>query len=456
MRLVSPWTPRLGDRTTSPAERLVSALADDILEGRLATGDRLPAHRDLADKLSIGVGTVTKAYGVLERRGLVRSVKGSGTFVALAQTRTGPLVDLSRNTPPAVITERLLSRTLAAIGKRVDAGLFNDYPPLGGHHEHRRLLARWYADLGMDADPGRLLLTNGAHHAVSIALSIACGPSGTLFTEAHTYPGAIALARHYGIKLVGVATDEEGLVPAALDRALAGRGPGPAALYVTPTLQNPTAATMSLSRRDDVVAVCRAHDIAIIEDDVYTLAADANLKPLAMMAPERTFYANSMSKTLNPALRIGGLVTPEPLHSHAEAALQATAIMVSPLSCAVMEQWLLDGTAEMVSRAIQDESARRVGLARSVLGGLIREPNHPGYHVWLPMAMAEAQHIERAASAMGVMVTSPASVTVDPQASHSGLRLCLGAPSIADLNAALGSIAKLHMQQPMPGPRLTL
>lgn len=76
MRLISPWTPRLANGTASPSSRLVAALAEDILEGQVDTGDRLPAHRDLADRLDISVGTVTKAYNVLERRGLVRSVKG--------------------------------------------------------------------------------------------------------------------------------------------------------------------------------------------------------------------------------------------------------------------------------------------------------------------------------------------------------------------------------------------
>ncbi len=449
MRLTSPWVPRLAEGPASPSDRLVAALAEDILDGRLDTGDRLPAHRDLADALRIGVGTVTKAYGVLERRGLVRSVKGSGMFVALAQTRRGPLIDLSRNAPPAVMTERLLARTLMAIAKRVDSGLFNDYPPLGGHDEHRRLLARWFARLGMDAEPRRLVLTGGAHHAVSVALSVACGPEGTLFTEAQTYPGAIALARHQGIRLVGVEMDREGVMPDALDRALATKRVGPSALYVTPTMQNPTTATMGRARREAIVSVCRAHDIAIIEDDVYTLCADLNLPPLAMLAPERTFYANSMSKTLNPTLRIGGLVAPGSLYAQVETTLQATAIMVSPLSCAVMEQWLIDGTAEVVSQAIQEESDRRVALARTMLGDAMCEPDHRGYHVWLPMSQPAAQRLEHAAGALGVLVTPPSSTAADPDTPKGGVRLCLGAPSIAELSTALEVMARIIDRDPL-------
>ncbi|WP_274381692.1 aminotransferase-like domain-containing protein [Massilia cavernae] len=285
---------------------------------------------------------------------------------------------------------------------------------------------------------------------------MACGPGGTLFTEAETYPGAIALARHQRTHLVGVSMDGEGVVPEALDRALSARRPGPAALYVTPTMQNPTTATMGRARREAIVAVCRDHDIAIIEDDVYTLAADRKLPQLAMLAPERTFYANSMSKTLNPALRIGGLVAPEPMYAHIEAALQATAIMVPPLSCAVMEQWLIDGTAEVVSRSIQDESDRRLALARSMLGAMMREPGHQGYHVWLPMPRLEAQGLEHAASALGVLVTPPSSTAADTEAPDGGVRLCLGAPSIADLSTALSAIARLRLEVRTADSRLIL
>ncbi len=102
MRLQSPWQARLGDeKEGSPCDRLVAALSEDIADGQLEVGARLPAHRDLAWRLGIGVGTVTKAYGVLERRGLVRSVKGRGTFVAVAEARRGAFIDLSRNSPPA-------------------------------------------------------------------------------------------------------------------------------------------------------------------------------------------------------------------------------------------------------------------------------------------------------------------------------------------------------------------
>lgn len=445
MRLASPWTPHLMPISAPPSERLVAALAHDILEGKLESGDRLPPHRDLADTLAIGVGTVTKAFAMLERRGLVRSVKGRGTFVALVQTRKGVQIDLSRNAPPAVMTERLLARTLAAVARNIDSGLFSDYPPIAGHEEHRRLVARWFAGVGMEADPRHLVLTCGAHHAVALATNACLGRHGTLLTEAHTYPGMITLARHHALPLVGVAMDEQGMAPDALEHALGRAAAGPRALYVTPTMQNPTTATMSLARREAIVALCRAHDVWIIEDDVYSQSAVPGLPPLAMLAPERTFYANSLSKTLNPTLRIGGLVPPPSMYARVIDALHTSAIMVSPLSCSFMAQWMLDGTADAVRQAIRAESVSRVNLARRLLPGLAPQ-DAAGYHVWLPMPALEAQRIAAAAQAIGVTVTPPASTAADNNATGSGLRLCLGTPGMAELGAALAAIDRLRRQ----------
>ncbi|SPZ47448.1 transcriptional regulator/aminotransferase domain-containing protein [Agrobacterium tumefaciens] len=125
--LQSPWTPRLADIEANAAERLVLALADDIIEGRLAGGDRLPAHRDLAWKLGVGLGTVTKAYSVLERRGLTRSVKGRGTFVAIQEAHNDRQIDLSSNAPPATLNARILAKTLTGIARRIDADHINLY-----------------------------------------------------------------------------------------------------------------------------------------------------------------------------------------------------------------------------------------------------------------------------------------------------------------------------------------
>lgn len=443
MLLQSPWVPRLADIEANAAERLVLALADDIVEGRLTGGARLPAHRDLAWKLGVGLGTVTKAYAVLERRGLTRSVKGRGTFVALQEAHNDRQIDLSSNAPPAMLNARILAKTLTGIARRIDADHFNLYAPPAGHVEHRRVLARWLATLGLSVDPSHLVLTSGARQALSLAFDLACGKDGLLLTERITYPGALALLRRKGCKVQAVEIDAEGMVPEALAAALAGTEPGGGrTIYLTPTLHNPTTATMGMARRHAIVDICRRAGAGIIEDGVYA-ASDPGFSPLAALAPDISFHVNGLSKSLGPGLQIGVLALPAGQKDAAENLLQDTPMAPSALSCAVVEDWLTTGVISSIQRDLRHEARRRSSLAVSLLGTseLVSHPD--AYNVWLPMERAAANGFVSTAAASGIRLTAPDSMMADAEDQASGIRFCLGGPSFDDLTGALTILAGL-------------
>lgn len=445
MHLASPWKPRLSDAKGLPFERLVSALAEDIAKGDVPDGARLPPHRELAYQLGIGLGTVTKAYGVLERRGLVYSVRGRGMFVSGLPPRPKSIIDLSVNTPPQMLSDRLLAATLTKLAKRLDAGTFGSYAPVAGSYQHRTQMARWLSDQRLETSADRVLLCNGAQHALAVAFALLRRPGGTILTEAVTYPGAIMLAKHNGLEMIGIDMDEQGLKPEALEKVLRIRAssvPSPV-LYITPTMQNPAATTMGLSRRREIIALCRDFDVTIIEDDVYSIFAPDEHLPLATLAPERTLYVSGLSKTLSPGLRIGVLCVPENLLEAALSHLQATSSMVSSVACMVMEEWLTNGTATSVAASIQRDAARRSELARSLLPAELLPPSSKGFHLWLPMLLSEAETVARAAAELGVTIARPTSFLVDPHASQGGIRISLGGPSLDMLENALQTIARL-------------
>lgn len=437
MRIVSPWKPRLEDVDAPASERLIEALAADILSDQLEDGARLPAQRDVAWKLKISVGTVTKAYRVLQRRGLIESSKGSGTFVVGRRQPQGPVIDLSVNAPPAMLNERVLSATLALAARKVDSFYFLNYPPPAGHEKHRTLMANWLSGIGVNANPGQLLLTSGAQQALAVAFATSSRPGGVILTERLTYPGALTLAQVGNYSLMGVPTDNEGMMPAALGAILATTKETPFVLYLTPTLHNPTGATMGLMRRQEIIKICEKYNILIIEDDVYGLLKNENLSSLVSLAPERTLYITSLSKCLCPGLRVGMLLVPSQLVQKALFTLQATGLSVSALSCAVVEQWLYDGTAESMLSSIGAEAVRRLAVARSYLSRWMTEPSGKSFHIWLPMPGSEAERVVEGMAQEGVLLTPPASVLVDETDSESGIRLCLGVPSLDDLHRAL-------------------
>ncbi|PKR87855.1 hypothetical protein CXZ10_17160 [Pleomorphomonas diazotrophica] len=444
MRLTSPWTPRLAAEGR-PSERLVAAIAEDIADGALTRGDRLPPHRELAYRLGIGLGTVTKAYALLERRGLVQSVRGRGMFVAGLAPRPDGVIDLSVNMPPQMLDDRLLAATLAGLARRLDAGTFAGFIPPAGRPDHRALAASWLAGQRLEVSPDTVLLCNGAQHALSVALATACPPGGLLLTEAATFPGALMLARASGHRLIGVDLDREGLRPDALEAALASPAVAGAApvLYVTPTLNNPTAATMGARRREDIVRLCRRHDVTIIEDDVYSLFAAPDLPPLAALAPERTLYVSGLSKSVSPGLRVGMLAVPPPFLERALSRLQASCTMASTLSSAIMAEWLGDGTAHSVAASIRLDTERRHALLQSLLPIDQPDSGTRGFHVWLPMPTDAAERLVSSAAAQGVILMPPRLPLVDPSSPEGGVRLSLGSPPLDKLKLALSALAGL-------------
>jgi DNA-binding transcriptional MocR family regulator len=441
MLLQSPWAPRLANIEASAADRLVLALADDITEGRLTAGERLPAHRDLAWKLGVGLGTVTKAYAVLERRGLTRSVKGRGTFVALQEARAERQIDLSSNAPPASLNPSFLAKALAGIARRIDAHHFNLYSPPAGHFEHRCVFARWLETLGLSVDPAHLFLTSGGRHALALAFDLVCGPQGLLLTERITYPGALALVQRRGGRVQGVEIDAEGMVPEALEDALARTASnGGRAVYLTPTLHNPTTAIMGAARRQIIADICRRAGVWIIEDGVYA-GSRTDLRPLAALAPDISLHVNSLSKSLGPGLQIGMLALPEKLEKAAGSLLQDAPMTPSALSCAVVEEWLVSGVVSSVQRDLRNETRRRAGLAVSLLGISELVSNPDACNVWLPMERDAANRFVSTAAASGIRLSTPASMMADPEDQASGIRLCLGGPSFDDLTGALTLMA---------------
>lgn len=449
MKLDSPWSPRLAEGDGSPVDRLVAALTEDIGSGHVAPGARLPAHRDLAWRLSVGLGTVTKAYANLERLGLVASARGRGMFVAGIAPRPIETIDLSVNVPPRLLADRVLAATLADLARTLDADTFGAYAPAAGLPEHRALMARRLGEFGLEVPGRRVILTNGAQHALAIALSATCPPGSVLITETATYPGALVWARRAGVEVAGVETDAEGLMPRALEEALARRARrGRPVVYLTPTLHNPTGATMGTARRRAIARLAEVHDAILIEDDVHAIFAPEGLTPIAALAPDRTLHVSGLSKALSPGVRIGALAVPEAFVEPALLGLQATSTTASMLACRIMERWLADGTARTVAAAIRADAERRRALVEAILPEDAVAPSAAGLHVWLPMTAEAAERFVARAAAAGVVLMPAAAPLADPRARMGGVRVCLGAPPIATLERALRVLADLFGREP--------
>jgi DNA-binding transcriptional MocR family regulator len=205
-----------------------------------------------------------------------------------------------------------------------------------------------------------------------------------ILTEPLTYPGFRALAAHCGVQLYPVPTDGEGILPEALgeacDRIKA------KALYCTPTIQNPTTATMSKARRLEVAAIARRYGLPIFEDDIYGRLPRQAPAPLAAILPELTYCIVSLAKCLLPGLRIAYCVAPASgSAARLAAAIRATSLMAPPLMSSLVSHWIRDGSSEEILRAIRQEATIRQRIARDLLSNLEFAAHPEGHHIWLTL-----------------------------------------------------------------------
>jgi DNA-binding transcriptional MocR family regulator len=450
-----PWVPAIRKSEGPVYLAIADALAADILSGALPAGTRLPTQRSLADSLGIDFTTVTRAYTEAQRRGLVEGRVGLGTYVRAkrpspAQTVPSGLVDMRMNLPPRFDDPNLVARMWGGIaGLEATGGLdlLLRYQEAGGAAVDRSAGAQWLAGRIPALSPERVLICPGAQGALLAIASLLAAPGDAICAEALTYPGFRSLAAHLRLHLVPVEMDEEGLIPEAFDAAC--RASRPKALYCTPTFHNPTTATMSLQRREAVVAVARKHDVTIIEDDAYGMLPRQAPLPLAALAPERVYHVASLAKCLSPALRVAYVVLPDTrAAARLSGAVRAMTSMASPLTAAIATRWIQDGTAEAVLAAIRKETAARQQIAKTLLPPGTTRTNPESFHVWLPL-VAQWTRGEFASglrtSGIGVVGSDVFALDTPPEA----VRLSLGATaSQAELRRSLQTVADLLNEQP--------
>jgi DNA-binding transcriptional MocR family regulator len=447
---MTSWAPDIGRRRGPLYRALADALADDVAAGRLRPGTRLPTHRELADRLGVTIGTVTRGYAEAARRGLLAGEVGRGTFVrggvgvepvaAFGVPAGGDLIDLSLNHPPP-LAEAVVARTLASLARRGDLARLLDYAPAEGALAHREAGARWVAEAGIRVPAEQVLVAGGSQHALTAVFATVAGPGDLVLTEALTFAGVKALAALLRLRLQGLPMDEQGLLPDAFEAAC--RGGGVKALYCIPTIQNPTGAVLPEARRREVARIARAHGVLVVEDDVHGLLAPDAPPPIATLAPESVCYLLGTAKTLAPGLRTGFLVAPSALVPRLAAAVRATTWMAAPLMAEVVSRWIADGTARDILKQRRDEARARQRLAAARLKAERFQAHPSAHHLWLSLpepwrSETFAEEVRR----RGVAVAPAQAFIVGRSAAPHAVRVCLGAqPDRSRLERGLGVVA---------------
>lgn len=439
---MNDWTPALQGREGPKYRAIADALEADMATGSLAPGDRLPTHRDLAWRLKVTVGTVSRAYAEAERRGLVAGEIGRGTFVRDRETHTGSPgwiatadridddagpIRLHHDFPPPgdEVAEAAEALRVLAAGAMLPEVMA--YQPHAGMARHRTAAATWVARRGLDVDPEDIVISSGAHNGVVAALASLTRPGDRVATEETCYPGIKGIAHMLGLTLVPLPLDAEGMRPEALEEAC--RVQDIRAVYCVPTLQNPTNATMSEERRRAIAGILRRHDLMLVEDDIFGVLPENAPPALSTYAPDHSILVTSISKSLAPGLRIGFVAGRCHAVSGIVSAVRTSSWMASPLCAEIFAGWIETGADERILASHRRELAARRAIARTILTGHEMACPDGAMHGWLTLpAPWRSEEFVQAAEARDVVLPPSSAFTIGRGETPHAVRVSFGPP----------------------------
>lgn len=309
---------------------VMNAIRQKMASRALTAGERLPSIRSLAATMGVSPSTVVEAYDRLAAEGVIRARRGSGFYVSgamppLALAEVEPKADraidpfwVSRQSldagpdmlkpgcgwlPSDWMPNSAIRRAIRSLARADDAVLAN-YGTTRGSLVLRRLLARQFADEGIDAGADQIMLTSSGTQAIDLVCRLLLLPGDTVLVDDPCYFNFQALLRAHQAKIVSVPYTPLGPDPLLFAEALATRRPR---LYITNSaLHNPTGATISPQIAHKLLNAAAAHDVTIVEDEIFAdFESERSPRLAALDGLSRVIRIGSFSKTLSASIRCG-------------------------------------------------------------------------------------------------------------------------------------------------------
>ncbi|MDH8622891.1 PLP-dependent aminotransferase family protein [Klebsiella pneumoniae] len=433
-KIANRWKTHQQQHTARPAYLLIAdIIADGINSGEFQPRDRLPPLRDLAALLAINYTTATRGYAEARRRGLIDSRPGMGSFirgkVPSVPLNGGSSYEMTMNSPIEPGEELAQAIAAGAINLFTQKNILAllRYQDFGGLADDKAMAKVWLEKQLPPVSIDEILVTPGIHSALVGLLTLLCRHGGSVCVSDLIYPGLKAIASQLNITLQSLPCDEDGPLPRAFEHQC--QTGNIRALYVNPTIQNPTTLTLPLRRREALADVALRYSIPVIEDEAYAALATQHIASFSELIPELTWYLTGMSKCFGPGLRTAFVKGPGKRNTQLLAgALRALNVMASPLTNALAAQWIQEGTADRVLQSVRAESTIRQKIAANILKEFSYRATPEGFHLWLllprhfnwnPAEMAVQLRD------LGVSAVSSAAFCTDNNPPDA-IRICLG------------------------------
>ena len=418
----------------------------------LGPGDRLPSIRAFAATMNVSPSTVVEAYDRLAAEGLIRARPGSGFYVSSAPQ---PVLALSQDVPqaqqavdpfwvsrqsldadpaalkpgcgwlpPSWMPQDALRRTIRNLA-RADDAILTDYAGTRGSLALRRILLGRFAEEGIGISPDQLLLAASGTQAVDLVCRLLLRPGDTVLVDDPCYFNFRALLRAHQVRIVSVAYTPTGPDMAAFEAMLAAERPR---LYLTNSaLHNPTGATLSAQTAHRLLNVAAAHDVTIVEDDIFTdFEPEPSVRLAALDGLRHVIRIGSFSKTLSASVRCGYIAArPDWIVDLVDLQVATRFGGPSPVASELIAGVLGGGGYRKHMEALRRKLAR---ARREVAGKLARIGFEPwlvprgGFYLWCRMPDGcDSAVVARAALARNV-VLAPGNVFSASQSAAGFMR----------------------------------
>lgn len=444
------WRPSLKRECGPMYIVLAKQLEQDIMSGELLPGTKLPPQRELADFLDINVSTVSRAFKICSQKGLLIGNVGSGTYVAYnmptnllntADRMDRALIELGSMLPETIEQPEIIA-LLEAMLRESDYGRLFQYSSSFAER-YQQAAARLLMRAGCSVLPEKILVASGGQNALAAVFAALFKRGMRIGVDPLVYTGIKGVAQLFGVQLVPVAQVGNEMSETGLRYAV--KNDGIRAVYIIPDYHNPTTHTMTAACREMIARVAQELDLLVIEDGMNSLLADADQQSIYQRAPECTIFVLSLSKSINPSLRLAYLAAPERYRATLENALYNINLSQSALLLELAYRLTVSGKLDSLLARRSQGLLVRNQLAESMMAGYELRGDCKSLCRWLVLPRGTTgERFEQMALERGVCVFGSERFAVGKARPVAAVRLAICAPeSLQELEKGLAILRKL-------------
>lgn len=414
----------MGSKTNEKTRRyemVANRIVNLINKGVLKEGDKIPSIRQLSNELNVSINTVKEAYWKLESRNYIKAVPQSGFYVKKQSSMAteyvpddpnhldpqevslcriyGAFMNQGQCTPeislaiatlnPALWPTEKMARFIQSAVRQQGFEAYNYIMP-PGHSGLREQIARWGLSCGLDLSPEEIVVTNGCHESIFLALMAVCKPGDTVVLESPIYFNLLELLQQLKLKIIEIpGSDADGINLNTLRFVMDNHRVQ--AVFSISNCNNPMGFSMSRKKKRALVALLNEYGTPLIEDDVY---GDLTFEQRPDTCKSYDTGGNvilcaSFSKTIAPGLRIGWIV---PGKYYDQVIKMKTLLNISTASVnqIAVARFLKEGGYDRHLRALRKTLSEQVAAMRAAIlkyfpsGTRVTRPSG-GFLLWIEL-----------------------------------------------------------------------